>query len=761
MGTATTIRANRPHALSYFCGVLIICLLSVAARAGEAEVFERDLSYLTVRHHVSIEMLKGVGVTADEQSKVFDRAIDLVKSFHEQQHEVVEIHNKHDLEALWRRLTPLDQLHTDLSQTEHAVPPKIIARLHAHELAAEIDRLDRAARAMDMEVPVDKLLKGPMGWFTRRFVLGDEPIFLFARLSEGGRELDRVLNKLKTMNASERATFFEPIDQHFRRGEAELRGLGDTISKTRLSAIKHDGYKRLLEILFVEYFKRMPEWQTREIVATLALSPTALNERRESMKIVTSLLGPEVLKLIQIVARSPFLDDQARELLSGVESDLMPVRWERLAHQLERHWISTPINEVDPIPVGTGTMAQVHKAWSVDQHGRRTPIALRFLKPTIEFRLEQDDKLLMEIARLIDSDPIVRSSGIPSVVKLVEDLQQMARIELSIPGTIDKQRRAAELYNDVVTFTDDRGTHNERFHVPDILDTRALDSGPVTVMAQEWIEGVKLDAIRRRSMTDAQDIFNGFARLWILKATQPDGFFHADLHQGNILVGTDAQGNRVTNIIDFGMAAKLEAEFINKVLFLALVTTGKNPETIAKALWDIRDANRTTIGYEHLFKVVSALIAKAGDNRPSMARYLVAAGQAGLSFPLDIGQFSRGLVGLERMGAGLGMKLPLEAIARESAYARKDQIAGAIGLGVGKKIDSERLKAAWSTAWDVASEHAKGKVEEGVKSLWGSLRESFSKSPAKEPAKVESKVNAAANTPQTRTCQMLFSSSGR
>jgi predicted unusual protein kinase regulating ubiquinone biosynthesis (AarF/ABC1/UbiB family)/uncharacterized protein YjbJ (UPF0337 family) len=754
MGLVIMTRAHRLQTLSYFCRVLLICLLSVAARAGDTEVFEHDLSYLTVRHHVSLEMFKGAGMAADEKARVFERAVDLIKGFHEQRYEVVEIHSKRELETLWRRLMPLDQLHMDLTEAEHAVPPKIIVRLHSRELADEIGKLDHAARAMDMEVPVDKLLKGPMGWFTRKFVLGQEPIFLFARLSEGGPELDRMLNKLKAMKTDERAAFFESIDERFHEGEAELRGLGEMISKTRLQAIPHAGYQRLLEILFVEYFKRMPEWQMREIVATIALSPTALNDRRESVNIVISLLGPEVLKLIQLVARSPFLDDQARELLSSVESDLMPVRWERLARQLERHWLAIPIKEVDPIAVGTGTMAQVHKSWSVDKQGRRIPIALRFLKPGIEFRLEQDDKLLMDIARMIDSDSVVRSSALPSVVKIVEDLRQMARIELNIPETVNKQRQAGVLYNDIVTFADERGERSERFHVPDTYDVSALDQGKVTVMAQEWVEGVKLDVVRRQSMTDAQDIFNGFARLWILKATQPDGFFHADLHQGNILVGTDADGNRVTNIIDFGMAAKLEPEFIHKVLFLALVTTGKNPDTIAKALWDIRDTSRTTIQYEHLRNVVSALITKAGDNRPSMARYLVAAGQAGMSFPLDVGQFSRGLVGLERIGAGLGMKLPLEAIARESAYSRRDQLASAIGLGArGKIVDSDRLKS----VLEVASGHAKEQVGKGLQSAWDSLRGSFSKALAKVPAEVENKASAPANVSQARTCQMVFS----
>ncbi len=273
----------------------------------------------------------------------------------------------------------------------------------------------------------------------------------------------------------------------------------------------------------------------------------------ERLTAALNRLGPSYVKLGQFLATRPDIVGQEFSNTLGRLRDEIESFPEAEARAIVEVALHRPVSELflsfSP-PIAAASIAQVHKAEIADAEGETRAVAVKVLRPDIRRRFKRDLDTFYEGARLVERfDPAARRLR---PIAVVDTLARGVTIEM------DLRLEAAALSEMAETTAADSG-----FRVPRIeWELTARD-----VLTLEWIDGIKLSdlAALRAAGHDlpllAQRLMQAF-----LRHALRDGFFHADMHQGNLFV--DAAGDIVA--VDFGIMGRLgraERRFLAEILF--------------------------------------------------------------------------------------------------------------------------------------------------------------------------------------------------
>lgn len=249
-------------------------------------------------------------------------------------------------------------------------------------------------------------------------------------------------------------------------------------------------------------------------------------------------IGPAAVKLGQALSTRPDLvGEKAAENLSQLQDDLPPAQFAAIKRTIEMSFgvsIESLYSEFDEEPVGAASIAQVHRAITTD--GRE--VAVKVLRPGIE----------EEFARAIETYEwaaahVERYGGEAQRLRprlVVAFFRQWTNREL------DLQREAAsasELKENMVA--------EPGYYIPEIDWRRTARR----VLTLEWLDGIKLND-RDALMAAGQDCSALAATLVrsFLRQAVVDGFFHADLHHGNLFALSDGR----IAAIDFGIMGRID-----------------------------------------------------------------------------------------------------------------------------------------------------------------------------------------------------------
>ena len=262
-------------------------------------------------------------------------------------------------------------------------------------------------------------------------------------------------------------------------------------------------------------------------------------------------LGPSYVKAGQfLAARADVIGpDLARDLARlqdkmppFPQADARAAIEAALGGKLEDHFA-----EFGP-PIAAASIAQVHKAVVIEDGVRRT-VAVKVLRPDVERRFKNDLDSYFFAARLIERfHPPTRRL---KPVAVVETLARTTEIEM------DLRLEAAAMSEMAENIEDDPG-----FRVPTVDWKRTSKR----VLTMEWIDGVPLGDRAKVLAAGHESRALGLTVLQsFLRHAMRDGFFHADMHQGNLLV--DAESRVVA--VDFGIMGRLgpkERRFLAEIL---------------------------------------------------------------------------------------------------------------------------------------------------------------------------------------------------
>jgi ubiquinone biosynthesis protein len=249
-------------------------------------------------------------------------------------------------------------------------------------------------------------------------------------------------------------------------------------------------------------------------------------------------IGPAAIKLGQSLATRPDLvgEEAARNLLS-LQDSLPPVPYAAIEAEIERSFerpVSAIFAEIDPVAVGSASIAQVHRA--VTAEGRQ--VAVKVLRPGIRERLDKDIATYEWAAAHLEA--------LGGEARRLRPRLTIANFKRWTNRELDLRREAAsasELAEAMKGF--------EGYRIPGI----DWDRTNGRVLTIEWIDGIKISDIAALHAA-GHDLPALAKRLVLAFLTQAisGGFFHADMHQGNLFVRPD--GTIVA--IDFGIMGRID-----------------------------------------------------------------------------------------------------------------------------------------------------------------------------------------------------------
>ncbi|MCC6984595.1 MAG: 2-polyprenylphenol 6-hydroxylase [Bauldia sp.] len=275
-------------------------------------------------------------------------------------------------------------------------------------------------------------------------------------------------------------------------------------------------------------------------------------ERADRLTKALNRLGPSWVKLGQFLATRPDLVGRSFSLALGRLRDEIEPFPEEEARASIAAALGKPAGEIfvslSP-PVAAASIAQVHRAEVVQADGTRRALAVKVLRPGIRQRFRRDLETFYAGAHIAVRRPEMQR------LRPVEVVDTLAR---SVSFEMDLRIEAAALSEMAEATASDPG-----FRVPSVDWARTARD----VLTLDWVDGIRLSDLS--ALKAAGHDLPALARRLMqsfLRHALRDGFFHADMHQGNLFV--DVEGNIVA--VDFGITGRLtraQRRFLAEILY--------------------------------------------------------------------------------------------------------------------------------------------------------------------------------------------------
>ena len=251
-----------------------------------------------------------------------------------------------------------------------------------------------------------------------------------------------------------------------------------------------------------------------------------------------SAIGPAAIKLGQTLATRPDLvGEQAARNLLALQDQLPPVDFAAIRQEIEGSF-ERPLEALfatfDPVPVGAASIAQVHRATTPD--GRE--VAVKVLRPGVRERFARDIATYEWAAAHLES--------LDGEARRLRPRLIIANFRRWTTSELDLRREAASA-----------SELAEAMHAFDGYRVPAIDWGRTNgrVMTLDWIDGIKISDTARLDAAghDRKALAQRLVLAFLTQAIS-GGYFHADMHQGNLFVTAD--GTIVA--IDFGIMGRID-----------------------------------------------------------------------------------------------------------------------------------------------------------------------------------------------------------
>ncbi len=276
--------------------------------------------------------------------------------------------------------------------------------------------------------------------------------------------------------------------------------------------------------------------------------------RSEEKKLSNSIqsMGTTFIKLGQFLATRPdIIGEELSKQLETLQDKLPPFSLSEAKEMIKKDLGKETYNSIINLsePIAAASIAQVHKA-QINDNGIIKDVAIKILRPDIKKIFNEEIDALMLLAFIIES--FIKKTKRLKLVEVVFLLKEITNLEMDLRFEAAAANEYAEnTKNDV------------GFNVPKIYWNFTSEN----VMTLDWVDGISIrenkELLKRNIDTNkiASDIIQHF-----LRHAVRDGFFHADMHQGNIFI--DSNGQIVP--IDFGIMGrldKLSQRFLAEILF--------------------------------------------------------------------------------------------------------------------------------------------------------------------------------------------------
>lgn len=348
----------------------------------------------------------------------------------------------------------------------------------------------------------------------------------------------------------------------------------------------------------------------------------------ERLRLVMEELGGAYVKLGQLLSIRPDLvPPEYCEEFSKLQDNIKPESFEAIEEAIKQE-LRRPINKVfthiDKRPLGSASIAQVHKARL--KSGKA--VVVKVQRPNVKELFSEDMDILRYLAVKIDPH-------IPGVnlTQIVEEFQNYTNKELNFHN----EEHNIELLKEAEKET------------PEVVIPKAYPAYTTRkLLVMDYLDGVKISTIKdKKTRTEiAKKLVD--ANLTHVFET---GIFHADLHPGNILY----LRNHKIGLLDYGIVGTVTKDTIDLGIRLYVAVTSKDSERVSDLILKYGTATKETdltqfktdIGYE---------IAQWGPHEKItqlLYKLFLLCGKHGVVLPKDTVLLGKSLVTAEGTARGL------------------------------------------------------------------------------------------------------------
>jgi len=263
----------------------------------------------------------------------------------------------------------------------------------------------------------------------------------------------------------------------------------------------------------------------------------------ENLRLVFEELGPTFIKIGQILSTRPdILPIEYINELVKLQDSAPPFPFETVKEIIEtdlRKPISDIFKEIDPDPVASASVAQVHDAVLIN--GKR--VIIKVQRPDIEDQLLEDIGILIRIVRRA---PNTLRDVLLDPVEALEEILETTKIELDFRNEVDAMQRFKRENQDIRCIS-----------IPEVY--REISTKRIVV--QEKIEGIKITekSELEKEGYDTNDIGRKLILSYLYQLFNK-GFFHGDPHPGNLIIS-----KQKIYFIDFGIMGYLSIKSKNAI----------------------------------------------------------------------------------------------------------------------------------------------------------------------------------------------------
>lgn len=463
----------------------------------------------------------------------------------------------------------------------------------------------------------------------------------------------------------------ENTRSHMQKFVSSFENLGRKISDESFGKIKDPGLRIILQTMLSGYFSRLSFDSKKQLASAFLGTDLRFNDKMKVIEVMLQNSGPIIQKLIQVISRLGEVPKEIRDVFSKMQDNIKPSAPALVKRLVESEKENFSFANFNFKPVGVGSMAEVHFAELIE-NPTSVPIevAVRFIKFGVAERLEEDHRILKELAPLVDNDPEYKNDSRPRIEPLIDDLAAGIRAELNQNQTIQNQATAVNLYKGKNKVSVDGKKVIVTFHVPKVFLSKSSNSN---LMVQEKVSGKKIeefqDFVNEISTGMTVKVVEAIARFWVEHALFTSGQYHADMQPGNFFFDLSefVAKNKITiHIMDFGMSGVLSKRTQENFHLLGLELLSGQADLIAENIWGLSIEENNKISKSEFIKLVEDIVKKqnrTGSKRLKFYEWIARSINAGVDFPDYFVNLNRGLGTIDALLRGAGSKLTISNLA--------------------------------------------------------------------------------------------------
>ena len=314
----------------------------------------------------------------------------------------------------------------------------------------------------------------------------------------------------------------------------------------RLSIIFYTAWRYNLLSLLRDNLR--PGIQRALLSCLVATSPATL-PRGVRIRLALEALGPIFVKFGQLLStRRDLLPDDISDELAKLQDQVPPFSNQKSREIIEaalEKKIEALFEEFDPTPIASASVAQVHfgvlRATPEHPEWANQKVAIKVLRPGILPVIEGDLALLRDLAGIIE---MVSEDG-----RRLKPREVVAEFDIYLHDELDLMREAANASQLRRNFE-----HSDKLMIPEML----WDLCHTNVIIMERMYGISIG--RTQELRDAGVDFKKLAvdgvEIFFTQVFE-HGFFHADMHPGNIMISLEPNTFGRYISLDFGIVGNL------------------------------------------------------------------------------------------------------------------------------------------------------------------------------------------------------------